>query len=135
MVCVRCAYKFVVGGVHQIPDFADFPGNAVHKCFRRDIFLLRFLFDFLSVFIRAGLKIDFIALQAFVARNAVRKHRLIGVSNMRLARCVGDGCCNVVRFPFHVFLLSDFKFGLSSAIPSSAPLSSNKKNSCLYLSR
>ena len=48
--------------------------------------------------IGARLETHIVALRSLVARNAVRQHDLIGISDMRFARCIGNRSCYIVRF-------------------------------------
>ena len=48
--------------------------------------------------IGTGLEADIIALLSLKTRDAVCKHDLIGVADMRLTGSICDGSCNIIRF-------------------------------------
>ena len=48
--------------------------------------------------IGAGLETHIVALRSLVTRNAVCQYDLIGISDMRFARCIGNRSCYIVRF-------------------------------------
>ena len=100
MVLVRRADEFVIRHVHQVPDSFDFRRHAVHKLFRGHARGFRLFLNFLAVFVRSRLKTHVKALVALESRNGVRQHDLVSVAYVRLARSIGDGRGNVVRFFF-----------------------------------
>ena len=57
--------------------------------------------------IGTGLEADIIALLSLKTRDAVCKHDLIGVADMRLAGCIGNRGGNIIRFlTITIFILT-----------------------------
>ena len=102
MVLIRCPDEFIVRCVHQIPYSPDFSGNVVNKFLRGDSCFRCLEFYFLSMFIGSCLESYIISLQSLIPCNTVGKHDLICVSDVRFARCIGNRCCNVIRFLAHL---------------------------------
>ncbi len=103
VVCIGGADKFVIGGIHEIPDGLDLAGHLVYIGLRGHTGCLCLLLDLLSVLIGAGLEAYIIALETLVAGNGVCQHDLISVSDMRLAGSIGNRCRHVKRFFLHFF--------------------------------
>ena len=98
VILIRCADKFVIGGVHQIPDCLDLSCHLVYELLWRNAFCFRFQLDFLTVLVRTGLEPYIVALSPLITGNAVRQHNLVGIADMRLTGCVGDGSCDIIWF-------------------------------------
>ena len=90
VVVVGRADEFVVGGVHYVPVRADDARDLIDVFLRRDAGGLCFFLDLLAVLVGAGLEEHVVALKALVARDAVGKHDLIRIADVRAARGVGD---------------------------------------------
>ena len=84
MVVIRCPDKFIVAGIHQIPDFPHLTGNPVHMFLWRDSLFLRRLLNFLPVFVRSCQKKYVIAHQSFESCNRIGQNNLVGIANMGL---------------------------------------------------
>ena len=95
---VRGAHKAVVGRIQRVPVAADLRRHIVHKLLGRHAGLLRFLLDFLAVFVRSRLEDHVVALLPLEASRGVRQHNLIQIADMGLARSIGDGCGQIIRF-------------------------------------
>ena len=54
-----------------------------------------------TVLIGTGLEAHVKALELLVSCDTIGEDDLVGVSDVRLARCVGDGRCDVIRFLSH----------------------------------
>ena len=98
VILVRGTDKFVIGGVHQIPDPPDLPCHIIHKLLRRNPGFLCLELDFLSMLVRSRLEKYVVALGSLKPGDAVRQNHLVGVADVRLAGCVGNGCRNVIFF-------------------------------------
>ena len=85
MVCIRRTDKFVIRSIHQIPDPLDLSRHIVHELLRSDPCFLCLELDLLSVLVRPCLEEHIVSLAPLVARDRVREHDLIGVSDVRLA--------------------------------------------------
>ena len=101
MVVVGGADEFVIRSIHEIPDSLDFRGHLVYELLGRDACFLRFQFDLLPVFVCSGLEKYIVSLFPFEPGDTVCQHDLIGIADMRLAGCVGNGCGHVEFFLFH----------------------------------
>ena len=104
VVFVGSADEFVVRDVHEIPNIADLFCDAVDELLGRNARRGGFLFDFLSVLVRARLKAYVIALVAFEARDRVRKDDFVGVPDVRFSGRIGDRRGDVVRLFVHASL-------------------------------
>ena len=109
MIIIRCPYELVIGCVHKIPYPPDLIISIVHElpgcytgCFR-----LFFYLD--TVLIGTCLKEYIISLLSLVSRYCIRKHYLIGISDMRLAGSVGYGCRNIISSSVLCHLYISFK--------------------------
>ena len=108
VVRIRGADEFVVRGVDAVPDSADLAGGPVDKFLRRQLRLKRLDLILLSMFVRARLKEHVVALVALKARDGIRQDCLVGVADVRLARCIRDCRCDVIRLLLcHCFVLLD----------------------------
>ena len=106
MVIVRCADEVVVAAAQHIPNFLDFAGDAVHVFLRRDAGFPRQRLDFLAVLVGSGAEKDVVALRALITGDCVGEHDLIGVADMRLARCIGDRRGDIIlSFVFHCLVI------------------------------
>ena len=97
VILVRGADKFVVGGVHQVPDPLDFTRHLVYVLFRRHARRGRLVLDLLTVFVRSRLKKYVVALFALEPRDCVRQYRFVRIADMRLARSVCDRRRDIIR--------------------------------------
>ncbi len=113
MIIVRGADKFVIGGVHQIPDVFYLSGNVVHIGLWRYAFFGCFRLDLYAMLVSSCLKKNIISLLSSEAGDAVRQNDLICISNMRLTGCVGDRGSHIV------FIISLIHF--------------SKNASCIYI--
>ena len=100
--------EFVVGRIHQIPDSLDLGGYVVYEFFWRDPCLFCFQLDLLAMLIGSGLEEYIVALLTFEAGDAVREYDLVGVSDVRLAGCVGNRRGDIIFWSdfFHCFHFS-----------------------------
>ena len=89
VVVVRGAYKFVVAGVHKIPDTLYLGGHAVYVFLGRRPRRFGQFLDLLSVLVGAGAEENVVAHIASEPRDGVGQDYLVGVAYMRLARRVG----------------------------------------------
>ena len=107
MILIRRADEAVIGGIHLIPDSLDFSCRFIDKLLRRLAGLCRSFLNFLTMLIRTGLEINIITVCTLIAGNAVRHDNLVGIADMRLARGIGDGSCNIIRsLVLHCVLLA-----------------------------
>ncbi len=90
VIFVGGADKAVVRRADKVPQALDLARDVVDVFLRRDARRLGLFLDLLTVLVRAGLQIDVVALKALEARDAVGEDRFVGVSDVRLARCIGD---------------------------------------------
>ena len=95
VIIVGGADEMIVGGVHQIPDAADLAGHTVHVFLGLNAGVSGLILDLLTVLIRTGEKMHVVAALPLVAGNSVGHDYLIGVAEMRLGGCVGDGGCDI----------------------------------------
>ena len=96
VILVRRADELVVGRVHKVPDALHLAGGRVDILLRRPAGRSGAVLDLLAVFVGSGLEEDVIALLALPARDRVGQDDLVGISDVRLARCVGDRRRNIV---------------------------------------
>ena len=107
MILIRRADEAVIGGIHLIPDSLDFSCRFINKLLRRLAGLCCSFLNFLTMLIRTGLEINIITVCTLIAGNAVRHDNLIGIADMRLARGISDGSCNIIRsLVLHCVLLA-----------------------------
>ena len=106
MVFIGCTDKIIIGSVHQIPDAFYLSGYIVHILFRSDPGLLGLLLDLLTMFVRSGLEVNIITFLTAESCDRICKYDLVGISNVRLAGCVGNRCCHIkFSFAAHVYFL------------------------------
>ena len=106
MVLIGRADKIIIGCVHQIPDTFYLSGYIVYILLWSDSSLLGLLLDLLTMFIGSGLEVNIITFLTAESRDRICKYDLIGISNMRLAGCVGNRCCHIkFSFAAHVYFL------------------------------
>ena len=98
MIRIGCPHKFIVGRIHQIPDFLDLPCDLIDKLLRRYACGFGFVFDLLTVFIGSGLEENIVSQHSLIPGNAVGQNNFIGIADVRLARRVGYRRCNVIFF-------------------------------------
>ena len=102
LVVIICGTdKFIIGSVHQIPDSLNLAGHIVHEFLRSNACFLGLQLNLLAVFVRTGLKEYVVALESAETGNGVRQYNLIGVADVGLAGCVGNGRGHVKLFLFH----------------------------------
>ena len=101
MVSVRRPDELIIGGVHEVPDRLDLTSGLIDKFLRRLAGRFGLLLDLLAVLIGTGLEADIIALESLISRDRIGEYDFVGVADMRLARCISDCSCNIVRFLFH----------------------------------
>ena len=101
MVIIGGADEFIIGSVHQIPDPLNLTGHIVHEFLRSNACLLSLQLDLLTVLVGSGLEKYVVALESAETGNGVRQYDLIGVANVGLAGCVGNGRGHVKLFLFH----------------------------------
>ena len=101
MVSVRGTDKFVIGRIHQIPDRLNLSGNSIYKFFWRNPCLFCLQLDLLPMLVRAGLEEYIVPLASLISGDRIRKHDLIRVPNVRLPRCISNGCRNIVLLFIH----------------------------------
>ena len=101
MILIRSPDKFIIGCIHQIPDIFDLPGHLVYKFLWRYSGFRSLQLDLLPVLVSSGLE-EYIEPPApFVPGDRICQHRLISISDVRLSRCVGNRCRNVILLLFH----------------------------------
>ena len=103
VIIVGRADKIVVAGGKRSPDIADLPRNAIHVRLRRHALLTCERFDLLTVLIRARAEENVLSAGALISCNRIGHDDLIGIAEVRLARCVGDGG-RYVKFFIHAFV-------------------------------
>ena len=99
MVFICCADEAVVGSVDEVPESLDLSCHFVYEFLGSLAGCRRSGLDLLTVLVTAGLEMHVIAVRFLVSCDAVSQNDLIRISDMRLAGCVCDRCCNVI-FPF-----------------------------------
>ncbi len=107
VVIVRRADKLVVGDVEQFPQVLELLRDPVHIVLGGDARLFGVLLDFLTMLVRPGQKHHVVPLHSLVARNGVARQRAVAVPNVRLARRVIDGRCDVKGLFLHFFSLRE----------------------------
>ena len=85
MVIICGADKFIIGGVHQIPDTLNLTGYIVYEFLRSNACLLSLQLDLLTVLVSTGLEEYVVALESSETGDGVRQHDLIGVADVGLA--------------------------------------------------
>ena len=120
MIRICGSDKFVIRSVHQIPDSFDLTGYVVYEFFWRDTCLFCFQLDLLAMLIGSGLEEYIVALLTFEAGDAVREYDLVGVSDVRLAGCVGNRRGDII-FRSDFFHCFHFSFQIKK-LPYSALL-------------
>ena len=103
MVVIRRADKFIIRSIHQIPDTFDFPRYLIHKFLGRHPRFLSFQLYLLSMLVGSCLKEHIISLHSPEPRNRVRQYDLIGISDMRLARSIGNRRRHIKLLFFHPY--------------------------------
>ena len=104
MIIVGGTDKVVVGNVQKVAHILNLSGYLIYKFLGCYAGFVGLQFDFLTVLVGTGLEIDVIALGSFISGNTVCQHDFVVVSDVRLARCVGNGCCDVILFFAHFLL-------------------------------
>ena len=99
VICVGCAYKLVVGRVHQIPNAFDVRNSLVDVLLGRQSCGLRFELDLFAVLVRTCLKKHVVTFHALRSCDKVGKNDFVCVADVRLARCVGN-CRSHIKFLF-----------------------------------
>ena len=112
--------EFVVGRIHQIPDSLDLGGYVIYEFFWCDACLFCFQLDLLAMLIGSGLEEYIVALLTFEAGDAVCEYDLVGVSNVRLAGCIGNRRGDII-FRSDFFHCFHFSFQIKK-LPYSALL-------------
>ena len=102
MILISSTDEFVVGSIHEIPDSFDLTGCIVDKFLRSNTGIFCLQFDFLAMLIGSGLEEHIITLKSLIAGNTVCQNELIGVGNVRCSGCIGNGCCHIKFFLFHL---------------------------------
>ena len=110
MGLIRSTYEVIIRGIHQIPQFPNHSSHIIHIFLRGNAGFLRLHFNFLPVFIGAGLEKNIISVFPFKPGNTIGQYNFITVANVRLSRCVGNRCSNIV-FSFTHFVFS-FHLGI-----------------------
>ena len=90
--------ELIVCCVHLIPDSFDFACYFVDVLFWRNAFCFGFLLYLLTVFVSAGEKIYVVASLSFVTGDSVGHDNLESISEMRLARRISYGRCDIELF-------------------------------------
>ena len=101
MIIVGGTDEFIIGSVHQIPDALNLGRYVIHEFLRSNACLLSLQLDLLTVLVGSGLEEYVVALESPETGNGVRQYDFIGVSNVGLAGCVGNGRGHVKLFLFH----------------------------------
>ena len=109
MVLICGTDEFVIGCVHQIPDILDLAGYIVNEFLRCHSGFFCFQLNFLAVLVSSGLEKYVIALLSFVTCDGICQNSLIGVADVGLAGCVGNGCGNIIFWFAHC--VSSFCYG------------------------
>ncbi len=99
VIFIRRADKAIIGSVDEVPESLDLSCHFVYEFLGSLAGCCRSGLDLLAVLVAAGLEMHVIAVRFLVSRDTVSKDDLIRISDMRLAGCVCDRCCNVI-FPF-----------------------------------
>ena len=102
MILIRCTDETVILRTHKIEDPLDLSSYLINKLSGglADSRCLLLYLD--TVLIGTGLEAHVKALELLVSCDTVGEDDLVGVSDVRLARSVGDGRCDVIRFLFHI---------------------------------
>ena len=125
MVIIRCPYKVIIGGVHQIPQVFNGACYLINKLLRSNPCFLCLQFNLLSMLIRSRLEEHVIAVFPFKSGNAVCQHNLIAVADVRLTRSIGNRRRNIILTLTHFissleklksFLLTNYTFFLLQKI-------------------
>ena len=95
---IRGPDKMIVAAVHQVPEFPDFGGYAVHICLRGDPRFFRVVFNFFAVLVRPCQKKYVVSLQLAESGDRVRHDDFIGVADMGLPGCVRNRGCDIEFF-------------------------------------
>ena len=90
------ADEAVVARVHNVPDALYLAGGLVDELLRSLARSLGLELDLLSMLVGAGLEVNVVPRHSLEAANGVRKHDLIGVAYVRLARSVSDSGGKIV---------------------------------------
>jgi len=101
MIGFRCTHKFIIGGIHQIPNRLNLSYYLIHELLRCLSGLLRLTLYLLSMLVSTGHKEYIIAFVALKSSHRIRKNNFIGISNMRFSRCIGNRRGNIIRLFFH----------------------------------
>ena len=96
--------KFIMRGIHKVPNTLYLVGNLVHVFLRCNAFFFGFFFNFLTVFIGSCLEKYIISFLSAETSDCICQHDFIGISYMRLTGCVGNRGGHVVwSFICHVY--------------------------------
>ena len=101
MVFICGTDEFVIGCVHQIPDALDLTGYVINEFLRCNTCFFCFQLNLLAMLVSSGLEKYVVALLSFITRNGVCQNRLVGIANVRLAGCIGNGCGDVIFWFTH----------------------------------
>ena len=101
MILIRGPDKFIVRGVHKIPDILNLACHPVHEFLRSDSCLFCLQFDLLSVLVGSCLEEHVKAAASFVPCDRIRQNRLIGVADVRFPGGIRNGSRNIVLLLFH----------------------------------
>ncbi len=101
VVFIRRSDEAVILNVQQFPQRFDINCHRVDKSLRCGTGFLSLALDFLTVFIHACQKENINSPHSLVTGHCVRRNGRIGVTNMKLAAGIINGCCNIVRFFRH----------------------------------
>ena len=101
MVCICGTDEFIIGCVHQIPDILDLTGYVINEFFRCNTCFFCFQLNLLAMLVSSGLEKYVVALLSFITRDGVCQNRLVGIADVRLAGCIGNGCGDVIFWFTH----------------------------------
>ena len=93
--------EFVIRCVHQIPDSLDLTVYVINEFLRCNTCFFCFQLNLLAMLVSSGLEKYVVALLSFITRNGVCQNRLVGIANVRLAGCIGNGCGDVIFWFTH----------------------------------
>ena len=91
------ADKVIIGEIHPACQITEILADTVGKILWCNAFVMRRLFDLLTVFIGAGQEHHIIAIQTLETRKHITGQRCVGVTDMRLVIDVIDRCRDIER--------------------------------------
>ena len=98
VACFRGADEIIIGKAKRARQVAEMLAYAIRESLRVHPRIARGLFHLLAMFIRAGEEKHLMALQPPPARQHIRRHRGIGMADMRLVIHIINRRCDVARF-------------------------------------